>query len=167
MAGAAEDRIAELANALRALAELRQHDARGGLRREIDSWAESALASARPLLQRRAGPVPAGVSEVELERAFEAAEPDLAHMITPDSIAEEAALFADGAADEHSTVASTGAFATRTMADLLERQGDRRGAARIRAQLGDVAAADRPAREDATVIAALERWLVNARRAQT
>ena len=54
------------------------------------------------------------------------------------------------------------------MAELLERQGDRRGAARIRAALGE-AAEPRRARagpDAARAIAVLERWLDNARRLQ-
>jgi len=101
---------------------------------------------------------------VELESAFAVAEPEIAQMITPDSIAEEAALRADPAPDERSPLASTGAFATRTMAELLERQGDRRGAARIRAALGEPEAREATAPDNAAAIAALERWLENVRR---
>jgi hypothetical protein len=77
------------------------------------------------------------------------------------------ALGEDLAPDEVGT-----AFATRTMADLLERQGDAEGAARIRAGLEDVVAAapvDHPVSEGTPggrpsrrqVIARLERWLQN------
>jgi hypothetical protein len=85
-------------------------------------------------------------------------------MITPDSIAEEAALRADATPEPHSPLASSGAFATRTMAELLERQGDRRGAARIRAALGESEAAEEQTMNNAAAIAALERWLENVRR---
>jgi hypothetical protein len=100
---------------------------------------------------------------MEFERAFEVAEPDVAEMITPHSVAEEAALAVDATPEERGPLASSGAFTTRTMAELLEQQGDRRGAARIRAALGE---ADEAARGDAAVIAVLERWLGNARRLQ-
>jgi hypothetical protein len=74
-----------------------------------------------------------------------------------------------------------GAFATRTMAELLERQGDHEGAARIRARLdrpgADVVREDAPPafpafsgapmEGNAATIAVLERWLENARRMQT
>ncbi len=165
MSDQADDLIPELLRALRALAEQYRRSAPGSdLRRRIDAWSEAALASARPLLPRRADPLAAEVSEVEFERAFEAAEPEVEKMITPDSIAEEAARFADSRPDERSPLASTGAFATRTMAELLERQGDRRGAARIRAALGE--SGEAPARGDAAVITVLERWLENVRRLQ-
>ena len=59
-----------------------------------------------------------------------------------------------------------GAFATETMAGLLERQGDSAGAARIRASIDaplDVIA-DEPEAPEAHIIVELERWLVNAQR---
>jgi hypothetical protein len=134
-------------------------------RRLLEAWADAALAQTGPppLLL----PDAEEVSDGELERAFAAAEPDLAAMITPDSIAEEAALAADEPVPERSPLESGGAFATRTMADLLERQGDRRGAARIRAALDKTKTPDAPpAARPAGVIATLERWLENARRLQ-
>ena len=171
----AEDRIAELERALRAdpggkvlaallLRALAGSGHGGELHRRLESWLGEQ-------------PVQEAV-DVEFERAFAAAEPELAQMITPDTVAEEAALAADGPVEDHGPLASSGAFATRTMAELLEKQGDRRGAERIRAALGEETAdfvqpADgerRPsgglARGDAAVIAVLERWLDNARRLQ-
>jgi hypothetical protein len=163
---AARDRIAELERALRADAGgnalaaliLRALSERGRIEelcRQLELWVEGAVA-AEPIAE---------VDEGEFERAFAAAEPELAEMITPDSVAEEAALFAD-APEERSQIASSGAFATRTMAELLERQGDRRGAARIRAVLGASGEGEPPARGDAAVVAKLERWLENVRRLQ-
>jgi hypothetical protein len=87
-------------------------------------------------------------------------------MITPHSLAEEAAHAVDAVPDEH-PLASSGAFATRTMAELLERQGDRRGAARIRAALGDADRAQAAPAHATHAIAALERWLDNVRRMQS
>ena len=110
----------------------------GEARRLLESWAGAALeGEAAPLRPDASDALAADVSDLEFERAFEAAETELASMITPDSVAEEATLFADGAEALRSPLESGGAFATRTMAELLERQGDRRGAARIRAALGD------------------------------
>ena len=155
----ADDRIAELERALRAdpggkvLAALlvRALAGRGGeLHRRLEEWLGAEPAE--------------DVAEAEFERAFAAAEPELERMITPDSVAEEAALAADAPPDEHGPLASSGAFATRTMAELLEKQGDRRGAERIRAALDE--AAESAVRGDETVIAVLERWLGNARRLQ-
>jgi hypothetical protein len=157
----ADDRIAELERALRAdpggkvlaglLLRALAGAGRGGeLHRRLEAWL-----GAEPVED---------AAEVEFERAFAAAEPELAQMITPDSVAEEAALAVDAPPEEHGPLASSGAFATRTMAELLEKQGDRRGAERIRAVLDE--AAESAARGDASVIAMLERWLDNARRLQ-
>lgn len=157
------DRIAELERTLRAdpggkvlaallLRALAGAGRDGELHRRLEAWIGEAP--------------PDEASEAEFERAFAAAEPELERMITPDSIAEEAALAADAAHEERSPLASTGAFATRTMAELLEKQGDRRGAERIRAALGERSPSGGPSRSDAAVIAVLERWLDNARRLQ-
>jgi hypothetical protein len=161
-----DDRIAELERVLRAdaggkvlaalLLRVLAGAGRGGeLHRRLEAWAgEEPVEEA---------------ADAEFERAFEAAEPDLERMITPDSLAEEATLAADTAVEERSPLASSGAFATRTMAELLEKQGDRRGAERIRAALGEAPDAGLAQREDDTsvaVIAVLERWLENARRLQ-
>jgi hypothetical protein len=57
------------------------------------------------------------------------------------------------------------------MAELLERQGDHAGAARIRARLDGPAIAPAragaPSDPAAATLAVLERWLENARRMQT
>ena len=161
------DRIADLERALRAdaggnalaaviLRALGEPGRMGELCRHLEVWADGALELAAP------EPI-ASVDDGELERAFAAAEPEIAQMITPDTIAEEATLFVDSA-EEQSPLASSGAFATRTMAELLERQGDRRGAARIRAALGEPEAQDGSTPDHAAVIAVLERWLENVRR---
>lgn len=160
---------------------------------ELEERAASALAawSAAPGVGER-GPAES-VSEAEFERAFDAAEPQLDQMITPDRLAEEAALRVDGdlgdagaplsepagaegpVGDEDGAGAASesadllgmgGAFSTRTMAELLEQQGDARGAARIRAALG-AAPPDPAAERNARVVAALERWLENVRRHAT
>jgi len=162
---AANDRFDD---AFAELAELYRRASPGSeLRRQVDAWAERALAAARPLAQDDDEPLSGDVSELELESAFADAEPEIAQMITPDLLAEEAALRADPVPDERSPLASSGAFATRTMAELLERQGDRRGAARIRAVLREPDAPDAPMpdhADNAAAIAELERWLENVRR---
>lgn len=146
------------------------------LRRTLEKWAERAVATARAA--ESAGE---SLSLCEIDRAFDAAEPDVDEMITPDTVAEEAALRADGPLALENPLEWGGAFATRTMADLLERQGDHEGAARIRARLGEAAtgspASGRPEPDSETsapdanpqvmaTIAVLERWLQNARRMQ-
>jgi tetratricopeptide (TPR) repeat protein len=116
-------------------------------------------------------------SDVELDRAFEQAEPDEALLVTPDSVAEEAVERVDAAAEQLTESAPAdemgagGTFMTRTMADVLERQGDRKGAARIRAALaepGDALDVDAAVEEPGEAwrlqtIAVLESWLQNLR----
>lgn len=119
-----------------------------------------------------------GMSDAELERAFEAAEPDADALIDPDRVAREAvewvdAVGVDSASPHHlaGEIGAGGTFATRTMAALLERQGDADGAEQIRAALGGSAgrssAVSDGARPDAVqrehVIQVLESWLGNLR----
>jgi hypothetical protein len=87
-------------------------------------------------------------SDGELDLALENAAPEVEHMLHADDVAqaairqaerelppEEAALAADH---------PRAPFATATMAELLERQGDRQGASRIRASLRAPAAPPAP-----------------------
>ncbi len=128
------------------------------LRRRLEAWA----AVPEP------GPAPMLFPDAEFERAFDAAEPELDAMITPDSVAEEAALRVDGMLATTSPLETGGAFSTRTMAELLERQGDAAGAARIRAALDAPRASERPASAPRSgALGVLERWLANARRMQS
>ncbi len=112
--------------------------------------------------------LPAELSEQELAEAFEHAEPETEHLLDADRVAQQALREAElGPADELSPPhAADSLFATRTMAELLERQGDRAGAERILDRLerarGDsegAAAGDRHGR----VVRELERWLANLR----
>ncbi len=127
---------------------------------------------ARALLERHGlergdppGPAPAGaeapeaLSEAEIERAFASAEAERERMLDADEVAERAIRQADRElADELAP-----AFATRTVADLLEGQGARESARRIRAQLET--RSPPPARMgDEAILAELERWLENLRR---
>jgi len=109
------------------------------------------------------------VTDNELERAFEAAEPVLDQLVDADSVAE--AAMRGASLDEPELDPQDAAepvFATRTMAELLEAQGDAVGAARIREELAvDEGVADprqgRSAQRE-RVIAALETWLNNIRK---
>jgi tetratricopeptide (TPR) repeat protein len=112
--------------------------------------------------------LPAELSEQELADAFEHAEPETEHLLDADHVAQQALREAElGPADELSPPhAADSLFATRTMAELLERQGDRAGAERILDRLerarGDsqgASASDRRGR----VVRELERWLANLR----
>lgn len=119
-----------------------------------------------------------GPTDVELEQAFEQAEPDADLLVTPDSVAEEAVERVDVSAaeplTEHSVsdeIGTGGTFVTRTMAEVLERQGDRTGAERIRVALTESGGAPDPARGvegpgeawRQHTISVLESWLQNLR----
>jgi hypothetical protein len=164
-AGAAEAvDAAVVARALALLDQGRVDDARDLL--------ADALADARG-----AAPAPAPafepLADAELEHAFEDARPETEQMIDADGIAFEAIVRAK--LDEPESVslpAPDSPFHTLTMAELLERQGDREGARAIRSALASGA---RDAREelDADAAAAhaarertiqtLERWLARLR----
>ncbi len=144
-------------------------------RHELERWADEAL----PAHARAAAPMPAepaepeleidaledadgALSELELDRAFDEAEADTAGMVSADSIAEEAlaeaerSIAADAAEPGPFAPEPESAFATETVAELLERQGHADDASRIRAALGETG------RDHA--IETLEGWLDNLRR---
>jgi hypothetical protein len=139
--------------------------------RAVELLDEGQVEEARELLAGAlAADAPAsGISERELERAFEEAQPETDRMLDVDSVAQTAMRQADRLLDAEDELAEVGEeFQTATMAELLERQGDPSGASRIRAALG----ADRPpaSRPPASgppslqeMIATLERWLENLR----
>jgi hypothetical protein len=115
-----------------------------------------------------AAEAPAELSEQELSDAFEQAEPETEDLVDADRVAQEALREAElGPADEISPAHEDDSpFATHTMAELLEKQGDREGAERIRSRLergrsdsGSAAGGERRGR----VVRELERWLANLR----
>lgn len=99
----------------------------------------------------------------EVERAFEDASPEPEAMRDANEVAFEAMREAKLLAPE-ADLASP--FRTRTMASLLERQGDRDAARAIRASLApeEVAAPPRRGRRKDDVLGTLERWLGRLRR---
>ena len=150
------ERVARLEQALRRCLELLDSERREEARREL-------------LRALDARPEPAGlgaeVTDLELERAFDRAHPVADEVVDADRVAHEAIREVD-----RQLLADAGepppAFATGTMAELLERQGDRAGAERILDRLergrGDsqgASASDRRGR----VVRELERWLANLR----
>jgi hypothetical protein len=130
-------------------------------------------------------PEPAGepeafgpIEEAELEDALQAAVTDLDQTVDADRIAQEAMHQAELERPEGLISCSESPFATRTVAALLEKQGDARGAQVIRSALeeGEGAAAPTPtqppplspASEQRTQwVATLERWLHNVRRGRS
>ena len=148
------------------------------LRGRLEAWTQEAvrerLPGVAPTLSAPGVEEGPDLSEHEFEQAFSSAEPELDAMVTPDSVAEEAALGVDGGYATHSPLEENPAFATQTMAELLERQGDAAGAARIRALLGEPEPEAEDARQEpperspsGDLVATLERWLSNAKRLQT
>jgi hypothetical protein len=101
------------------------------------------------------------VSAGELDHAFSAAESDTSAMLDADAVAQHAIRQVDGVDLEDFRLAES-SFATRTMAGLLEQQGDAEGALEIREAVESTAssAGARPDRWAAT-IRELERWLGN------
>lgn len=106
-------------------------------------------------------PLDEGVSDGELDRAFEEASPERDQMLDADDVAQRAIREADRALEAELTPDQVApSFATATMAELLELQGDSEGASRIRSHLGPPPAA--PSNESGDhrqIIATLERWL--------
>jgi hypothetical protein len=105
------------------------------------------------------------LSENELDQAFASAAPDREQLIDADRMAHEAMRAAD--LDEPESVPPEVAdpiFATQTMAELLERQGDASGAARIRAEITPQTIDPWPRARHERVIETLETWLANLRR---
>lgn len=105
--------------------------------------------------------------DAELESAFDDARPETDSMIDADGIAFEAILRARLDEPESVSLPSPDSpFHTRTMADLLERQGDAESAHAIRSALG-ADSIDPAHRLDAAArertIQTLERWLARLR----
>lgn len=113
----------------------------------------------------------ADLTEGELEHAFAVAETDPEQVVDADRVARDAMLEADLAAPEGLSRALDPMFATQSMAELLERQGDAAGASEIRAALQGTGARDRGAGQAQDrrerIIATLESWLANLRRERT
>jgi hypothetical protein len=104
------------------------------------------------------------LSEGELDRAFATAAPDPDQIIDADRMAHEAMRAAS--LDEPETDSANPIFATQAMAELLEKQGDLSGAARIRAALAPRNVDPWPRSRRDSIVATLESWLANLRRVE-
>ncbi len=102
--------------------------------------------------------------DAELDQAFADARPEREHMIDADSVAQQAIRSADRELAREFALDARAPFATHTVADLLERQGDPDGARQIREAL---AGPDGAPRRRQALIAELEHWLENLRRPRT
>jgi len=100
----------------------------------------------------------------ELERAFSDASPEPEAMCDANEVAFEAMRKAELLGPEADPSAPGSPFRTRTMASLLESQGDRNAARAIRASLAPRNEAPRKGRRHDDVVHTLERWLGRLRR---
>lgn len=131
-------------------------------RRVLASLAAGAAGRELPVT---APELAADLSDQELDSAFEVAQPDLDQVMDADRIAQEAMREADLALAGERALEPAPTFETRTMADLLERQGDAGGATRIRERIENAvstATAPGPPKRP-RVVSELERWLENLR----
>ncbi|MFP8879434.1 MAG: hypothetical protein VCE43_08185 [Myxococcota bacterium] len=178
----AESRPAGSADAvLQLVRELLEQDRSDEALAAIDQYAASlpldwpTASDPQPMFDAR-------VSDQELELAFESASPDREQMLDADEIAARAIRQTDPVireleeipAIEEDFVSSGSSYVTRTVATLVERQGDSPTASRIRAivdssQQPPAAPHSRgdskpPVRDRRTAtITELERWLANLR----
>jgi len=163
--GTAEERLVRLSAAVARSLELLE----GG---HIEQ-AREELVRGLPVV---AGESDVGVTDHEIEVAFASAEAELECMMDADSVARAAIEQADcelsediglTPVEEDATPGESqviARFATATMADLLEQQGDLDGADQIRAGLDTWPPAGQgpcPSRQD--VVNTLEHWLENLR----
>jgi hypothetical protein len=109
----------------------------------------------------------ADLAENELEHAFDHAEAELAEVWTTNRVAEAALQAVERGAPEGVRLEQPDSpFATETVANLLERQGDPGRARAIRRALtGEAEEAALTANERKRLVSTLERWLDNLRRA--
>ena len=176
-----EGRLVEAEEALRVGLEGEPESAEGRLvlalvllDRGLERAAQSELEqlAERMLAGSGVGEVSGPISEAEIEVAMRRAEFEASLDDDPHGVASAAALefsptLETGEAARIDTTIVRGAFDTRTMAEVLEEQGDDRGAARIRERLV-AAGVPRGAKPGVpgTVSGAraeLERWLRNLR----
>jgi len=166
--GTALERLGQLEEAVARSLDLLDAGRVGEAREELARQLPIAVAECAP-----------SITDDEIEVAFARAESEREHMVDADSVARAAIHQVDR--DLSREVGLTGVeahaeiggppvserFATATMAELLEQQGDLDGADRIRAGLDPSAPpvageSPRPSRQN--VVVTLESWLENLRR---
>ena len=114
---------------------------------------------------REAEPEPLSeLADDELERAFDEASPESDAMIDAERIAMGALRAVEEEGPSGGPELPGAAFRTKTMAQLLEQQGDREGAEAIRASLRSEVIGDPDSGRGDRRIAKLERWLARLRR---
>lgn len=159
-----------VALALALLDQARVEEARAELERVLEEVPDHPLAL-DALAQHAGGGAPDALDELgdaEIDGAFAEAETSLGELVDANELAARALRAAD--LDEPEGLLASDAaspFATRTVADLLERQGHPADAEALRRRLA--ARDEEPERKLPTgrreeLIATLERWLENLRR---
>ena len=142
----------------------------GEARQVLESGIGELIPALEALAPASATEVPVdGFTDPEFDRAFADAETDRDQLIDADRVAEEALHSADSASLDQIAPSGTSPFATETVADLLEQQGDSEGARQLRSSLGPGKEAEPAAMASAPPprsIATLEQWLGNLRRAR-
>jgi hypothetical protein len=166
MADPARDALARrLAAGLGLLDEGRVPEARHELASLLAALRGGGIVEVAPPMESASlGPA---IDELELDRAFSEATPETASMRDADDIAHEAMREAELDAPEGVLPISASPFATRTVADLLERQGHTDAALRLREEIGtrEASQVSTPlGAQRARVIETLERWLENLQR---
>ena len=144
----------------------RTEEARGVLERTLEATPEQVLAQ-RALEELGGSPETSAIFDgldSELDAAFEMARPEAEAMVDANDLAREALRRTDATPEEATElVTSQGSpFATRTVADLLEQQGDPGNADVLRRSLGEKAQHPDDERRR-RVVATLEGWLVKLR----
>ena len=153
------ERLARLEQAVRRCLELLESDRAAEARHEL---AQAMAPRSEP------GALTGDVTDLELEHAFERAHPVVDEVVDADRVAREAIREVDR--ELLARAEPPAAFATGTMAELLERQGDAEGARRIRESLAhrevrrETPPRLRPRPDRARVLATLEEWLGNVSR---
>ena len=142
----------------------RPEEARSVLERTLEATPEQVLAQ-RALKGLGGSPTESPMFEgldAELDAAFEMARPEAEVMVDANDLAREAVRRADPAPAAELVTAQGSPFATHTVADLLEQQGDLGNADSLRRSLGEKA---QPSEEERRrrVVATLEGWLMKLR----
>jgi tetratricopeptide (TPR) repeat protein len=144
----------------------RPEDARSVLERTIEATPEQVLAqrALEELGGSRRPPAVFDGLDSELDAAFDQARPEADAMIDANDLASEAVRRADSTPEEAAELvtAQGSPFATRTVADLLEQQGDAGSAEALRRNLGEKAQ-DSDEERRRRVVTTLEGWLLKLR----
>jgi hypothetical protein len=147
----------------------RPEEARAVLEHTLERTPEQVLAQ-RALEELGGSPPSAAVFDgldSELDAAFDVARPEADAMVDANDLAQEAVRRVDPAPEEATALvtAEGSPFATRTVADLLEQQGDSDNADALRRSLEEKTRQS-DAERRRRVVTTLEGWLVKLRKGE-